>query len=207
MTTNAAPHRSPPHGYTYAGELFNDLGMPEWRWLLYANLLALIPLGVAIVLLWLPYQVYLAFGAPLALPAPEWSPVITVVLGIGILLASALLHETLHGVALRALGHTPRLTFARGFLFASISGFITRRHYLAMVLTPLLSMSVVGALLLLVLPVPLGQWLLVALLLNAAASIGDLAVAVRVYRLPDGALFADQNGIQVYLPDNLNFSV
>jgi hypothetical protein len=189
-----------PSGYVSQGDLFGDLdGMPGWRWMLYANLLALIPLGIAALLLWLPYQFYTALGAPLTLPDPEWSPLMVALVGIGIIVTSIFFHEGLHGLALFILGYRPRLMYQRGFLLASVSGFITRRNYLMMILTPITIMSVGGALLLLWIPVSLGQWLIVALLLNAAASVGDLAVASRVLRLPNDALFADRDGIKVFI--------
>jgi hypothetical protein len=191
-----------PSGYVNRGDLFADFDrLPQWRWLLYANLFALVPLGAAALLLWLPYQFYAALGAPLALPEAGWTPLATAFIGIGIILISIFLHEGLHALALWLLGYHPRLTYARGFLLATVSGFITRRDYLVMVLTPITTMSLGGALLLLCLPIPLGQWLLVALLLNAAGSVGDLAVASRVRRFPGGALFADMDGIKVFVPE------
>jgi hypothetical protein len=201
QSTGIAIMQDVPLGYVRHGDLFGDFdGIPEWRWLLYANLLALVPLAGAVLLLWLPYQFYITLGAPLALPEPDWSSVLTVVVGIAIIIASAILHEGLHGLALRLMGYRPRLLYSRGFLLASVSGFITRRDYLIMVVTPITTMSVAGALLLLWLPVSLGQWLLVALLLNAAASIGDLAVASRVRRFSAATLFADMDGIKVFVP-------
>jgi hypothetical protein len=192
---------APPH-YVIHGDLFSDFdGIPEWRWLLYANLMALLPLGVAAFLLWLPYQFYIVLGAPLALPESGWSSLLTSFVGIGMVVASVFLHEVLHGLALRMLGYRPRLIYARGFLLATVNGFITRHDYLIMILTPITTMTVIGALLLLWLPVSLGQWLLVALLLNAAASIGDLAVASRVRRFSAATLFADMDGIKVFVPE------
>ena len=78
MTQPATP--VPPAGYVYRGRLFEQIFQTyeEFggrRLLLCANLLALIPLGAGILLLWLPYQVYLWLGAPLAVFAdPAWSP-------------------------------------------------------------------------------------------------------------------------------------
>lgn len=189
-----------PPNYVSQGDLFGDFdGIPEWRWLLYANLMALLPLGGAVLLLWLPYQFYAVLGAPLALPVPAWPPLVTALVGIVVVLTSVFLHEGLHGLALLLLGYHPRLTYSRGFLLATVSGFITRRDYLIMILTPVTAMSAFGALLLLWFPVSLGQWLLAALLLNAAASIGDLAVASRVRRFPGTTLFADMGGIKVFV--------
>jgi hypothetical protein len=202
MNNSPEPTTIIPSGYISSGDLFGDLEhLSGWRWLLFANLLALIPLGVAVLVLWLPYQFYSAFGAPLALPEPGWPSWTTGLVGVLFIVSSILLHEGLHGLALRLLGYHPRLLYARGFLFASVSGFITRRHYLIMILTPITVLSLGGALLLLWLPVSLGQWLIAALLLNAAASIGDFAVASRVSRLPPSTLFADRDGIHVFLSE------
>ena len=200
MANPSEPTPVLPCGYVNCGELFEDLEhLSGWRWLLFANLLALIPLGAAILLLWLPYQFYAAAGAPFALSEPSWQPWVTGLIGILIIVGSVLLHEVLHGLALRLLGYHPRLLYSRGFLLASVPGFITRRDYLIMILTPVTIMSLGGALFLLWLPLSLGQWWIAALLLNAAASIGDLAVASRVFRFPPSALFADRDGIRVFL--------
>jgi hypothetical protein len=202
MSDSLEPKPIIPPGYVPSGDLFGNLeGLSGWRWLLFANLLALIPLSVAILLLWLPYQFYSALGAPLVLPEPGWPSWVSGLMGVLIIAGSIFLHETLHGLALRLLGYHPRLMYARGYLLASIPGFITRRDYLIMILTPITVLSLGGALLLLWLPVSLGQWLVAALLLNAAASVGDLVVASRVFRFPHDALFADRDGIHIFLPD------
>jgi hypothetical protein len=51
-----------------------------------------------------------------------------------------------------------------------------------------------------ILPPALGQLLLIALLLNTAASTGDFMVAWRVYKAPPDALFSDDQGIQLFVP-------
>jgi hypothetical protein len=190
-----------PAGYRLAADLFADFDFDSrWRWLVVGNLWALIPLAVAALLLWLPYQFYAVLGAPLALfPDPGWSPLL---LGALIIPASMLLHEGLHALALLAQGYPAKLSYVRGYLYATTDGFLTRRAYLRMVLTPLTVMTLGGVLLLLFLPVPVGQVVLIALLLNAAASIGDLAVAQRALRQPRSALFADRDGgIKIFLPE------
>jgi hypothetical protein len=70
-----------------------------------------------------------------------------------------------------------------------------------MALTPLTVMTICGSILLVLLPTNPGQIVLIVLLLNAAASLGDLAVADRVRRWPADALFAaDDQGIKVFTP-------
>jgi hypothetical protein len=199
----AADVKMLPANYVLKGDLFDDLNpMPAWYWLVAGNLLALVPLGAAIVLLWLPYQFYTALGAPLALfpefALPTWGQWI---LGFIIVVASMLLHELLHGAALLMMGHGAHLSYDSGYLYATVNRgeFLTRRHYLMMVLTPVTVMTFGGGVLLLFLPVTLAQLVLIALLLNAAASVGDFFVAQRVWRCPADALFADEKGIKVYI--------
>lgn len=113
-----------------------------------------------------------------------------------------LLHEWLHGLALQSFGHKPRYALHKFYLVATIQkgSFLTRREYLLMTLTPLVTMTLVGSVLLLFLPPTIGQLLLMALLLNTAASIGDIMVAWRVFRAPPDARFSDDHGIQLFLP-------
>jgi hypothetical protein len=115
-----------------------------------------------------------------------------------------LLHEWLHGMALRLCGHRPRYAFTKLFLFASIQtgSYLNRRQYLFMTLTPVVVMTVVGGGILFILPPALSQLLLIALLLNTAASIGDFMVAWRVYKTSPDALFSDDHGIQLFVPAN-----
>ena len=195
----------PPAGYLYHGRLFDDLERavpkPQWVMFIWANLLALLPLSAGIVLLWVPYQVYLLSGTPWSLlPDPHWSTAVSLLVGAVILITSMVVHELLHGLALQLLGHKPRLLIQRGYLTASIGKgqFLNRQHYLIMSLTPPLTMTSLGGVSLVILPPTIGRLLLIALLLNTAASIGDLMVAVRVYRQPPSTLFADDRGIRVF---------
>ncbi len=195
-----------PQGYDLDHDLFADFDeandkFAQWRWLLIGNLWALIPLALAVLILWLPYQFYIALGAPLKLfPEPGWYPITYWAVGILIIFGSIVLHEGLHALALIMLGYRASLRYASGYFFATTDGFLTRRHYLMMVLTPLTAMTLGGIIVLALLPIAIGQIVLIALLLNAAASVGDLVVADRAWRQPMDALFADRKGIKVFLP-------
>ena len=198
---------APPPGYIFHTNLFSKSAFwekyPFPVILLLANFVALIPLAIGVILLWLPYQYYLHIGAPYALlptgQLPFWGKLIV---GGLIFFASMLLHEWLHGVALQICGHKPQYAFNKYYLLATIADgdYLTRREYLWMTITPLLVMTIGGGLLLLILPATIGQLLLFALLLNTAASVGDLMVAQRVYNAPEDAIFTDDQGIQVFLP-------
>lgn len=199
----------PPPGYVYQRPLFADLSKqrryPEWLLLIWANLMALLPLSGGVLLLWLPYQLYSYHGSRFAI-LPTWTLTTSWKIAVGglIILGSMLLHEWLHGLTLRLCGHRPRYTFTKLFLFASIQegSYLNRRHYLFMTLTPVVIMTVVGGAVLFVLPPAISQLLLIALLLNTAASIGDFMVAWRVFKAPPDALFSDDHGIQLFVPDS-----
>ena len=195
-----------PPGYIHYRKLFKKFNGPQWKIFALANLIALLPFSVGLIVLWVPYQLYLALGAPLAVASDlELAPLTFILSGILIFIASMLLHEWLHGLALQATGHKPIYYFKTLVLFAGLQPgeFIPRAHYLIMTLTPLVVMSVVGFGILLILPPVYGRLLLTALLLNTAASLGDLFVAVGVYRSPKTAVFTDENGIHVFVPADL----
>ena len=82
-----------PQGYVYHGYLFADWEVrekyPSWVLLLLANFIALIPLAIGIVLLWVPYQYYVHIGLPYAyLPTFELPFVGKIIVGGGIFLDS-----------------------------------------------------------------------------------------------------------------------
>lgn len=200
------PPTSPP-GYIYQQALFADWRtldrFPQWLLLIWANLIALLPLGGGVLLLWLPYQVYSYNGTPFAL-WPDWTLPLgwKIFWGLLIFIGSMLLHEWLHGLALKLFGHKPSYAFHKFYLVATIQkgSYLTRQHYLFMTLTPIVAMTIGGGSLLLLLPPAIAQLFLIALLLNTAASIGDFMVAWRVYKAPADALFCDDQGIQVFIP-------
>lgn len=194
-----------PAGYQYHGRLFGSIGrnVPRWRVMALVNFLALLPLSVAALVVWLPQQIYVALGSPLALFAdpdlPQWG---FWVIGAVIIVASMILHELLHGLALLLTGHTPRFGYARGFLYASMrpDEYLNKRQYLLVTLMPLVSITLVSNAILLLLPPGIGQALLIAVLLNAAASVGDLMVTWLMLRSPTGAIFSERGGILVFVP-------
>ncbi len=200
MIMDADMHVDP----TRVEPLFPDLDGADWRWLIGANLAALLPLGCATLVIWLPYQFYLALGAPLAASSAAIPIGWVIVVGALIVLGSFILHEGLHAAALRLQGYRARIHWARGYFFATTGPgeVISRRAYAIMALTPLLAMTALGGLSLIFLPVVWGQIGVIALLLNAAASIGDLAVTARVLACPPGSGFLDggSRGILVLRP-------
>ena len=97
---------TPPSGYAYRGDLFEDIRQKfegeMWRLLLRANFVALIPLAICVVFLWIPYRFYVLIGAPLALFSDQaWPAGILIAVGLVGIVASVALHELLHAVALK----------------------------------------------------------------------------------------------------------
>ncbi len=208
MTDSTKAPQAPP-GYKHHKHLFGDWEttqkFPFWLLIIWANFIALIPLGLGVLFLWLPYQLYRMVGSPFAF-FPDMRFSLPVMIGSGIIIigGSMFLHEWLHGTALTLLGYKPRYSFNKYYLLATIQDgtFLTRKHYLQMTLTPIIVMTLAGSLLLPFIPPVLGQIVLIAVLLNMAASLGDLMVALRVYKTPREAKFADDRGIQVFLPES-----
>ncbi len=192
-----------PPQYIYQQQLLSDittgysLGFFVW-----ANLLALLPLSAGVFALYFPYHFYIKHSLNAFLPDPQWSISTTLMVGAVIVVGSMLLHEYLHGFVLWLGGHQPRYLVKQGVPVAGAApdAFLTRNHFLIMALTPFFAMTILGGLLLIWLPPTLGQIWLVALLLNCAASVGDIYVANRVRRFSADTLFADQSGISVFVP-------
>jgi hypothetical protein len=205
--THSRPIPPAPPGYKHHKYLFEEWEarerFPMWLMILWANFVALIPLAVGVLVLWFPYQVYKMLGAPYAiLPKLTLSLPLLIGLGFVVIGGSMLLHEWLHGLALSWFGYKPRYAFNKYYLLATIEDgtFLTQPHYLRMTLTPLVLITIMGAMLLPFLPPVIGQVVLIAVLLNLAASLGDIMVAINVNKMPQDAKFADDHGIHVYLP-------
>jgi hypothetical protein len=174
----------------------------SWNFFIWANLLALLPLSAGIFLLYFPYHFYIKPIAYQRFTDPDWSLQMILTVGAIVVVASMLFHEYLHGFALLAGGHVPRYSVKQGVPHAGTAPdvFLTRNHFLFMALTPFFAMTFLGGFLLFLLPPLLGQIWLVALLLNCAASVGDLYIANLLRQFPASTLFADQNGIAIFLP-------
>lgn len=189
----------------YVADLFpiDDQEGTTWRWIFGGSLLALIPLALAVLLCWLPYQIYAVIGAPFAAPSPPLPEPLWWLIGGIVLLLSLPLHELIHAAVLCLHGHRPRIGWSFGYLYATLTpgDTLVRRTYLRMCLAPFLIMTLTGGALLPYLPSPCAHITLTVILLNAAASVGDLYVARQLLRWPPHAHFADTGRIIVLLPD------
>jgi hypothetical protein len=127
-------------------------------------------------------------------------------LGVVALLAVvAVLHEWVHGLTMQYFGVRPRYgaEMVAGVLPAfncTADGYrFTRGQYALVALAPLLSLSALGALLVLV--APFGGWLVVPLGIHVGGTIGDLWVTVLSLRQPPDTLVEDRKaGVVFHYP-------
>lgn len=129
--------------------------------------------------------------------------------GFGLLIVAVLLmlvlHELLHGVAMRAAGARPRfgIMWKQAMVYATAPGHaFPRQVYLAIGLAPLVGISLVALLGMLLLAGTPGALLLAFLAAgNAASSSGDLWIVAVVLRFPAAACVIDErDGIRILLP-------
>jgi hypothetical protein len=115
------------------------------------------------------------------------------------------LHEFAHGVAMRVFGARPKYgVIWRGLMFfATAPGHaFSRNQYLAVILAPLASLSLLAVVGMVVFT---GTWMVMVLALcaaiNAASASGDLWMASVVVRQPPDAFVVDEReGMRLFLP-------
>lgn len=120
------------------------------------------------------------------------------------LVAAIVLHEVLHGLAMRLYGAHPQygVLWKQGMVYATSPGYAFRRNsYIVVALAPLvvISLLAVGGMLLLpgTLWVPL---LVLCAVINGSGAIGDLWTTTIVLRYPASAYIVDErDGIRVLI--------
>ena len=184
----------------------NYVEVLEWRLIgfgryMLLNLVALVPMALAIV--WMA-------GWLILLSALRDTPVNTgngsapLWLGFIVIVAVLPLHEWLHGIGIAWAGHKPRYGMkAKSLvLYATAdNALFWRNHFIVIALLPLLGITLLGMLWTGV----VSDGVLVysgvlAVVLNAAAAVGDLWMVGLVLRYPMSALVRDEaDGIRVYV--------
>lgn len=165
------------------------------------NLLALLPLGVALLLMAGWWTVVLRIrGTFPGGPAVSW--------WLGLLLALVIvlpLHEWIHGQAIAWAGHRPRygMMLSKGALYAtSDNALFPRGAFLVIALAPLVVITLAGMMLMLLVPDTIGYYVALAVIFNAGSSIGDLWMAAVIWRYPQTALVRDEaDSIRIYMKD------
>jgi hypothetical protein len=187
------PIRALPPGYRETRRVV----LTDDRLLLRLNLWGFVPLAVSALAMLAWATVAGSFLAPVP-PGPDVPWWLSLILALLVLP----LHELVHAALILAVGHRPRLgvKLDKGVLYATADqALFTRNQYLAVALSPLIVISLLGALGLLVLSS--GWWWTVglAVALNAGGAIGDLWVSAQIARAPSSALVRDtEDGYVLY---------
>jgi hypothetical protein len=144
--------------------------------------------------IWLRPDLAQALHAGVVIMLPD---LLFLLLGVAL---SIVLHELVHGAFFWLFSHTrPRFGFRGGYAYASAPGwFFPRRQYLVIGLAPLVILSVVGMILVAFVPLEALAMLLVAMIVNASGSVGDLWIVSKVIRERRNIIVED-------LGDGMNF--
>ena len=169
------------------------------------NLTVLSVLSVVLVIpAWLGFALLTApLGGPTDIVGGSFSFQVGLLDIILLVLAAAVvlpvIHEAIHGAVAGVVGARPVYGIGPGVAFCHIREFVTTRAYAAILIAPLLVISVVGVAIMPLTPQVLRGPLLALLVTNASGAVGDLAALWQLRGLPPGALIADTNaGFEVF---------
>jgi len=144
--------------------------------------------GASIPLLFLFGGLFLAYllgirpGIGVALLSGSSSDWLFLVVSIFIFVALITVHELIHGAFFWIFTRSRPVFGLRGwYAFAAAPGwFLARREYLTIILAPFLILSLLGMLLMALIPATLTLVVLIMTIINATSSVGDLWIAIRL---------------------------
>lgn len=197
------PVQSLPEGYLEVGTL--DLAKNKHA-LLLVSLLGLVLMcvfGVFFIYLISVMRPIAYNGGEFAKPFGLGSVLFQTISLLIMLVIMLLLHEGIHGVFFWVFSRTrPKFAFKGLYAYAGLPGwYIPRGKYLVTALAPFFLITLIGVLLLAVLPSTWFIPLLGVLVSNAAGSVGDLVVAVWLIFQPRGSLAQDRgDAVTIYKP-------
>jgi hypothetical protein len=200
--TLKTPIHTLPAGYIQARHLVAT----EGRTLLWLNLASLAPLGLALIVMGWWWALVRQLRGPYSTAFSEQFPAI---IGIAaVLLITLGGHEALHGLAIRLYGHKPRFGIAlnKGVMYATTDNAVfPRNQFIAIALAPLVVMTLVGMIVMILVPDTLGHYVGLIVALNAAGAIGDLWMAAVVMRYSPDTLVRDEaDSIRIYVFEAAN---
>ncbi len=184
-----------PEGYTLLREI--DL---------HKDLATLVKLNIWGMILLFPVSYVLYWLSKILRPQPTSiteivSPQLSAMAYIAMIILAFILimviHELLHGIVFWRVTHQlPRFGFRGAYAFAAAPDwFIPRNVYFFIGAAPLVIISVVGVLLIPVIPIQfLGAWLF-GVLMNAVGAVGDIYILFLLLRLPASILVRDQGDV------------
>lgn len=130
--------------------------------------------------------------------------IVDILIVVGLSAVMMVIHEAFHGICFwHFTGARPRFGFRGTYAFAAAPDwYIPRTSYLITSLAPLVGISLIGILLLVILPVNWVPALFLVITLNAAGAVGDMWVAWWLLRCPTDALCSDSGDVTcLYVPD------
>lgn len=144
-------------------------------------------------------------GGPFARRAggvsPSFGPLDLLLVVVAALVVLPVLHELVHGAAAALCGGRPVYGIGPGVAFCHFREFVGKWPYAAILVAPLLVVSLAGLLAMPVAPGLLRGPILALLVTNASGAVGDLAALCQLIRLPRAAIIADTSGgFEFYLP-------
>ncbi len=168
--------------------------------ILLINVLALVPLVIALAVMsaWGVVVARLrgAWPGGFGADVPWWAWILALLVG------SIIVHEWLHGLAIRWAGHRPRygVLLSKAAFYATADGaYFPRNVFIVIALAPIVGISLGGMALILLIPDTVGYYLGLTVVLNAANSIGDLWMTAVALRYPPTALIQDEmDSIRVF---------
>jgi hypothetical protein len=112
----------------------------------------------------------------------SFNPLYFVISLIAVFAAMIVLHELIHGIFFYFFSRQlPKFGLRGWYAFASAPGwFFPRRQYLVISLAPIICISMLGMILLAILPAEAMVLILFAVIINAASSIGDLWITLKL---------------------------
>ncbi len=169
--------------------------------LFWLNVASLVPLGLALLLLSRWSSIIQSLRGPYNTVFSEtfhWLPGLLLVL-----IVTFGGHEAAHGLAIRLTGHRPRfgMKLDKGVFYATADGaYFRRNEFLMIALAPLGLLTVLGLLLMMLLPDGLAYYVGLVVALNAAGAIGDLWMSAEVLRYSPDCLVKDEaDSIRIYV--------
>lgn len=137
----------------------------------------------------------------------EFSEISTLLISLALLLLTVvfvlLLHEGFHAFFFWFFSkQKPIIGFKGAYAYASMPGwYFPRNQYLLITIAPLVFITLIGMLLLIILPTSILNLALIALIINTSGAVGDLLVFIRLLTKPPTTFALDQiDTIEFFVP-------
>ena len=161
---------------------------------------------------WIAYQIRSESAISFSI---EFSSISSALVGLGKLVLTIILvlivHEAIHAAFFWIFsGQTPVVGFKGAYAYAAMPGwYFPRNQYLVIGIAPLILITLIGLLLLAVVPVSILNLVLVALVINTSGAVGDLFVVIWLLTKPVETLALDQvDTIEFFVPSSRsNFKI